>query len=270
VLRLWSDCLQVGLGPERLSLVRVKGLSARPLEKMLLPCASRDELDPWCGPLSVLRDMLKAKASRNSRVTVILSNRWVHYLLVPWSGDLASEEEWRSWIRHHFQKVFGAAVEGWAFRWQAQGAGRPLIASAVEQALLDGIESAVKQIGGRLRSVQPHLMAAFNRSRKQISQSNLWWVLAEPGHVSISLLDHGAWQVLRTRPTDPVWAAKLPLWLEREHALRALPDSAREVVVEAPGEQSLPSAQDWSFRRLPSSGVSTADDAHYAMAWVGG
>jgi hypothetical protein len=262
VLLSWRNSLRVGLCPDRLILARVKrGVGKRAADKRIMPFKATAEPQFWSGLLAALRQVLKAYPS--AQLTVIVSNHFVRYLLVPWSAELKSEEEWRAFVQHYYRRVFGPAADNWACRWQSQGEGRPVISAAVEQPLLDALEAVVQENGGRLVSVQPHLMWAFNRQRHALSLPSLWWVLAEPGQVSLSLLHQGVWHSLRTWPADQTWAEQLPLWLERERVLA--PDGGSEVLVQAidRSDAALPRGHGLSFRWIDSD--TGPGDAAYAM-----
>jgi len=48
--------------------------------------------------------------------TVILSNHFLRYALVPWRAELADAKEDLSFARHCFTKVYGKAAQQWKLR----------------------------------------------------------------------------------------------------------------------------------------------------------
>jgi len=267
VLLSWSEQVRVGLCPERLILLRLRhGLRPQVAEKKMLACAPADESEPWAPTVAALSEILKMSQWRDRPVTAILSSHFVRYLLVPWSEKLVSEAEWRAWVEHHFQRIFGTPRSGWALRWQKQGEKRPLIACALDQELLDSLEQAVRDAGGQLKAVQPYLMRGFHRCGAEMNLADQWWVLVEPGHITVSLLHRGHWTRLLSRAANGRWQDELPLWLERERALVANPEVGREVLVHSiDGPQvAMPRGEGWTFRWV-NSPAATREDSGYSM-----
>ena len=121
--------------------------------------------------------------ARQKRMTVILSNHYVRYLIVPWHDALEGEAEEQAYLRHHFAKVHGERAKGWTYRW-SEG-----LASAVDTDLLSELKSAK----ARIVSIQPELMAAFNRARGEIPREGAWLVLADDGRACVALYARGKW-----------------------------------------------------------------------------
>lgn len=160
-------------------------------EKRLLrlePEASELEgAEPWRGAL----ERLKSEISRSHQridVSVILSNHFVRYAVVPQADGAASAEEELALARFHFAKIHGERAKGWEVRLSGE------LACAIDIALLAGLkEIFLKQKGARLVSVQPHLMAAYNRARRRIPRGGAWLLLAEPERVCLARLAARGW-----------------------------------------------------------------------------
>jgi hypothetical protein len=95
------------LFPERL-LVRLAPAELTVGEKRY-PCDPAYGTEPWHGALEALKGVTWPRA----RVTVVLSNHFVRYALVPWSAALATPAEEQAYLRHHFAKIPGAASRAW-------------------------------------------------------------------------------------------------------------------------------------------------------------
>jgi len=94
--------------------------------------------EPWHGAL----EALKGIAWPRSRVTVVLSNHFVRYALVPWSDAIANAAEEQAYLRHHFAKIHGERAKGWQLRASEAPKGAPRLASAVDSALVDAIRAS--------------------------------------------------------------------------------------------------------------------------------
>lgn len=156
---------------------------------------------------------------RGARVTVVLSSHHARYALLPWSANLAREEEWLAFARFRLRDTYGAAAEGWEVRVSPGEPRASRVACAVERQLLEELRAVAGKAGVRLMSVQPSLMHAFNVRRSEFDREDGWLVSAEPGRLTLALIASRAWQLVRVRNADTDWRDRLPMLLRREEAL---------------------------------------------------
>lgn len=159
-------------------------------------------------PTETVEDL--AARDLRGRVSVVLSNHFVRYALVPWSAELSGDAEEEAYVRHHFVRVYGDRAKAWSFRASPAPGAAPRLASAIDANLLAALRSAFAKKRAKLVSVQPALMAVFNRARSAIPASGAWLVMAEPDRACIALHSGGRWQAVSNGRGE--W---LPL-LERE------------------------------------------------------
>jgi hypothetical protein len=164
---------------------------------------------------------------RGARVTAIVSSHHARYALLPWSANLASENEWQAYARHRLSEVFGPQAEAWNIRVSPSPRGAARLACGIERPLLDGLHRKVAESGARLVSVRPGLMDAFNAQRRQFRRASGWLVAAEEGRIAVALIVQGLWQLVRVRNVGPAWREELPSLLRREEQL-----AKREAAVE--------------------------------------
>ena len=127
------------------------------------------------------------------RVTVILGGRLVKYLVLPWNEGLKTDAEEHAYLRHHFVRVHGTRASTWTFRW-SRG-----LASAVEVGVLEDIaERVAKAPSSRVVSIQPDLMAAFNRQRASIPFAGAWLYLSDGTHSCVGLYARDNWLAVQT------------------------------------------------------------------------
>jgi hypothetical protein len=160
-----------------------------------------------------------------AKLEVVLSNHLLRYAVLPWSQALSSDDEWMAYARHVFGVTFGAEASAWRIRICSGGRGKARVACAADAALLDSI-AAVE----RVVSIQPHLMAAFNARRGEFGVDPCWFVLHEPGRVTLALLADDEWRLLRNRQAAADWRERLDDLLVRESALGGVPECRRVVV----------------------------------------
>ena len=84
----WHDRLRIGLTPDRL-LAAAYGRGMRPrlvkTETVALPSPGAD---PWSSAVVALPGMIATLGLRRPQVTVVLSNAFVRYAVLPWSAAL--------------------------------------------------------------------------------------------------------------------------------------------------------------------------------------
>ena len=172
---LWPDQLGVALYPERLLMARSSGGLRRSIKhKQIVAVAGGEAGAPiWQPAVDALASQVALGAMAGARVTLVLSNRFVHYASIPYSDALGSAEEQLAFVRHCFSRVHGSQADGWAIRLSQAGPGKARLACGVEQTLVDALAKVMAPLGSRYRSLQPHLMASFNRWRTRL--------IAQPG-----------------------------------------------------------------------------------------
>src|SRR5262249_21577236 len=159
-----------------------------------VPCTGNGA--DWRPCLEALEHGLAQAGWKDADATVILSNHFVRYALVPWSEHLASDAEKRAWVQHHFAELYGEAAAGSEYRASEDRPAGSCVATAIAADLLAGIRSAFGQTSLALRSVQPYLMAVFNRWRPRIKDSAAWLLVPEAGRVCLAALADGRWRKL--------------------------------------------------------------------------
>jgi hypothetical protein len=284
---LFRDELRIVLTPEQVLLARIgrsigwRGLGRRVLEKQVLSCAAHAAGEgqgsapaQWGAALQAVEAALAGKAGRKACATVILSNHFMRYVLLPWSDVPATEEEEMAYARHTFRQAYGEAAEGWELRLSPGRIGRPQLASAVDKRLLEALRSLFGRAGIVLVSIQPHLMAAYNACHSSLEGRSAWLALVEPGSLCLALLRQGGWESVRSMRMDGDGRVALPLMLEREANLAESAAAVNEVMLWAPwlaGAQ-LPASRRWKFRKLQPrlpAGIAPVSDPRFAIALSG-
>jgi hypothetical protein len=233
---LSPDHLGVALYPDRLLLARTSGLLRRRLKhKQIIAVAPADEGAPlWQPAVDALASQVAAGAMAGAAVTLVLSNRFVNYALVPYSDALGSAEEELAFVRHCFSRVHGSEADRWAFRLSQGSPGKSRLACGVEQTLIDALAKVMTPLGSHYRSLQPHLMASFNRWRTRLAKRPGWFVVAEPGLLSLAMLCDGQWHSVRTLKVGPDWPQELPGVLSREEFMVGSHTPCDDVMLFAP------------------------------------
>ncbi len=251
---LWPEQLGIALYPGRLVLARTSGgLRRRLLHKEIATFApAQSNMPPWQPAVDALAAKASAGALARADLTLVLSNSFVHFAVVPWSDTLSSNEEGLAFARHCFARVYGGEADDWELRLSSANARKPRLACAVERKLLDALSEHLAPLASRYRSLQPHLMASFNRCCARLGESAAWLVVAEPGLLSLALLEDGSWQSVRSIKVGPDWARELPQVLEREAYLVDSQSDCDRVLVYAPDspQTTIPRLGKWRIESL--------------------
>ena len=273
MLRLSSDRILIALAPDSLALLRVSG-GGRPRvsEKRTIACDPAAGSQPWQGAVAGLQRLTEGTRDANAEVTVVLSNHFARFTLVPWSEGLGNAEEETAFVRYCFAKIHGERSKEWDLRLSPAPTGSTRIASAIDSSLVQAVRAAFPASArAKLVSVQPYLMSAYNRWRKDIKGERAWFLLVEPQRACLARLEGGRWSAVRNtrgnfdEPSQ--WAGLLDL--ERH---RVGGDEASEgVYVHAPrnGIAAPVEGEGWSFRSLELTrpeGLAPAESQPFAMA----
>jgi hypothetical protein len=218
---LWRDRVEVGLYPDRLVLVRKKG------EQTIALGARESGAAGWRAALDAL-STVAAEVLCKMHVTVVLSSSFVRYTLLPRSEALTRADERLAFARHCLARVHGSAAEGWAVRLSGE------VACGVERPLVEELKTLIAAHASRFRSLQPRLMAGFNRCRSKLGERPGWFVDVEPGLASLALVQRGQWHSLRTVKIGPSWQDELPGLLSREACFVDSPADCIQVVHAGP------------------------------------
>jgi hypothetical protein len=229
---LWRDHLRIGMGPKWLAVAGYRrGLRPVLAHKEIIAVDHADNSAPlWQAAVDALPAALAVTGRRGVDVTVVLSNHFVRYALLPWNTELKTETEWLALAYHRFSSIHGAAAEDWVIRIAKTAREGPRIASAIDRALLTALEERISRPAS-LVSVQPYLMTAFNRMQSMTGNTSCWLVVEEPGRLTLALIQHGVWKAIRSRRKDELCRMTLHEFIERESALLALDEPCTQVVV---------------------------------------
>ena len=190
--------------------------------------------DDWHAAVEALPGILKMYQNREA--SVVLADQFARYALLPWSEAVKTREQWLALARHRFSALHGAAAAVWEVRITETASRGPRLACAVDSELLERLVAACSGAGVNLVSVQPFLVAAFNRIRSQVGNGSCWIVVEEPGRLTLALIQRGVWIAIRSRRCDERWRRVLPETLERESAFLGLEKPCTRVIVCAQGE----------------------------------
>jgi hypothetical protein len=221
LLRL-RDEQRVVLHPDRVVVAQMKrewtrhGLKRHVHSIQEVPCLPASGELPWSRALSVLEFALPALSGRKSHATVVLSNHFIRYALIPWSDTLFDAKEIKAYTQHSFREMYGRDTNIWELSISSGKSGVLQMASAVDTRLLDSLRELFGRARVNLKSIQPHLMLAYNACKASLRGRSVWLALIEHGNLCLALLQKGRWTWVRSMRIGMQWQEELPMLLERE------------------------------------------------------
>jgi hypothetical protein len=273
VLRLSSDRILIALAPDSLALLRVSGgIRPRVSEKRTVACDPAPGSQPWLGAVSGLQRLTEGTKDANAEVTVVLSNHFARFTLIPWSEGLGNAEEETAFVRYCFAKVHGERSKEWDLRLSPAPNGSARLASAIDSSLMQALRAAFPASArAKLVSVQPYLMAAYNRWRKDIKGERAWFLLVEPQRACLARLEGGRWSAVRNTRGNFDEPGQWAGLLDRERHRVGGDEASEGVYVHAPrnGNAIPVEGESWTFRSLelvPAEGLAPAESQPFAMA----
>jgi len=268
---LWSEQIRVGFCADRIVWVRVSGgLRRRILEKLQLDVESPAGSPTWSGALEALQTKLTASVPKRTRVSVVLSNRLVRYMVVPWHSALMARSERLAQARHCFREAYGDMANDWEIAMAAGSYGQPALASAIDRSLLTGLREICQ--GWSLQSVQPYLTSAYRQFRRDIRRpkaSATYFGVVEPDELALIRLDSGGLAAVSSSRTGSDWQQTLRGMLLQGAMEESVVPKVR---VLAPGRTPLNPVMGAQLTRLElpaMSGYSPLSDERMNMAIVG-
>ncbi len=232
---LWRDEVDIYLSPRKLELMRMgRGLKPRLLAEDQVVVEAAD-YGTWAPVMAALGACLAEPVWRTANARVVLSDHWARYAIVPWSEEVRTYAERLTRARYALEDVYGDLVAGWTVSLSDSAPGTAPIASAVPTALLAELRDLIEHRGLRVVSLQPQLIAAFNRWRGSLPASGAWFVSIEEGSLAAARLAHGSWDRVHVVRIGRDWQVELKRLQTFGRLASARPDEGR-VYVDAPAE----------------------------------
>lgn len=230
-MSLWSrDRLHAALTPARVDVLRLSAFRRRDAVHIeRTPVAGGAAQPAWRGAVEAFAQALAGIAPRGGRCSIVLSNHYCRYVLVPGDAGLANARERETYARLQFEHVYGAAVaSGWDVRVGEGPAGAARLACAVDRALVDELERACGAATVAVASVTPMLCAAFDRHRARFTSHRFWFAAAEEGRLCLAAVENRQWRSIASQRTTGDPGEELGAMLER--ALWSVPGATKEAV----------------------------------------
>jgi hypothetical protein len=223
---LFPEKIRIGLGASYAVLAQTKGgvISSWRMQTWQPTSATA-----WQQPLSAVTSWLAELSPKSARVGVVLSAELAPLQLLPWRDDVTGAEQQSLLASAHFRQIHGEVAEHWKVLSQPSGYGKPWMASATDEHLLQALTEQVHAARARLDSVKPLTMSLFNFLHTHLNVPACWLLVPEPQRLTALHLREGQWCLLQTLPMAALQREPLAELLLRETRIAGLPDMAAKI-----------------------------------------
>lgn len=275
MLRWWGSETRIVMCADRLVRLGIERRGqARVLEKTLVPIEPAGTGPVWLAALEALKDCFKATTFPRSPVVLVLSNRFVRYVAIPWNDSIVARDERLAFARHCFKERYGDVASNWTVQLGKGGYGESNVACAIDAGLINGVQEAATKANVRLESVQPYLMSVYNQFRYGLGENDgACLATVESDTLCLAWFRKQQWQGIKTRRISQDWARELDAMLIEEAAEGGLEQPPSVVHVFAPERDRVavqPSGVRLSRLEVAARpGFSPITDTRFAMGLCG-
>lgn len=156
---------------------------------------------------------------RHGAIEIVLSHALCKLALVPGGIDVRGRIEEDALYRSCIEQANGELPAGWRVAVAEAPAHLPRLACALDGALIDALDSAAVLSGGRIMSLRPLLVDAYNSNRAEMARGRFWFVTVERERCCLAHIHDGGWQGLRMRRLFDDPETELACLLRQERVL---------------------------------------------------
>lgn len=215
--RSWGERVAVFVGADAVQVARYPGrFSGATPARSSAPIAAAPR---GAASAQNVADALRAalgSAPTRADASIVVSNHYVRFALVPDAARLRNDTERELAARHTLQFVYGDTSAQWRIAVDRAGGKGPAIAAGIDSALVDAIVSTLKAAGLRPATLKPLFASALNASRRALGNGPAWFGVVEPGRLALAYVENGAWQSLRVHRLRRGLTEELPVLLEQD------------------------------------------------------
>lgn len=273
---LWRNELRVVLCPDQVILLGLgRGMRRKVILQTILPCAALPGAPVWQPALTVFEHWLQSNTIGRSDVTVLLSNHFVRYALMPFSEDVTSRAEVQALGQALLEGIYGELARQWRVQIGEGGYGEPRLVAAVDTLLLDRVVAMLRPGMLKLQAVAPHLVAAYNCFHDRIKESDGLFAVVETGQMMVIAFNSGQLSGVRRVPLNGALGEQIPGLLQREALTSGLDWATVPVYLHVVGNPDFKLPDDdrmriHCLRHAAQAGTTLSADVRFDMAHAGG
>lgn len=175
--------------------------------------------------LRKLAQSLTSPVWQDAIPTIVLSNAFAHYAVLPWNAQISNKTEHSAYLQHTYMSQFGDASKSWHLSVHEAGFGKASIASGVHKSLLEQLESVFNAAEMPMKAVNPLLMQSTNLALAYLKASkrpqSFWLACVESQRLVLALLVDGDWKSVRNMAAESDLNTQIKTQIQRESVLDA-------------------------------------------------
>lgn len=212
---MWlPEPLYATFAADELRLCTISPLTRRPRDHQAIPVTAADEGEPWRPWVEALAAWLEIDDAKARHIHLVVSDRFVRYILLPWRAGIDSAREWQAYAGARFREIYGDAALGWTLRAPLFAPGEQAIAMAIDGNLSQAL-NALSTGGRRLVSLQPRFVAGYNHWRQHLHGKACGFAQVEKERLCLAFFAQGKWLALRNEGGNGAWPEQLAMQLHR-------------------------------------------------------
>ncbi len=164
------------------------------LESWSVPLAESAAMPvDWSDALARAAADLSTRGVRpGTRATLVLPGSIVRFQIVPWNESFITHSARSAYVRECFVEAYGPISRDWVLVASDARFGSNALAAGLAPTLLVAFDNWARELGIRITSLQPALMAGFNRALGRLKRATFWFVFNEDDRYTLLLIDQGA------------------------------------------------------------------------------
>lgn len=175
---------------------------------------------PAASLLPVLEAALTEPGWHAARVEVVLSQHFVRHVLTPPPGKALSPVEETALVTASLHELYGDLAHDWRVRAHSQPPHLGVLGAAVDGGFAGELDALLQRHDFRQIHILPLAATAARRLPARLAG---WWLLAEPGWVTLLGGTPAGWLHVSAMPADADWQTRLADWIAYENDCCAAP-----------------------------------------------
>lgn len=194
MLPLWPEPERLMLGDESLTLHHRGKLHSQPL-----PFERPEQID-FDALAAALPTPMQKLAGR--KLTIILANSWVRYLIVPWQEHVYAHKDWLALAQNRMRERYGPKSAAWDVQISMQGYRHPVVAVAIDKQLSEGLDRLAGQQRWQVQGIEPAFAVLVNQYPRHW-RGESWCLMAEHNRLLLAESKAGVWQRFSSMVSSP-------------------------------------------------------------------
>ncbi|MGD0504150.1 MAG: hypothetical protein ABSD02_15525 [Steroidobacteraceae bacterium] len=179
----------------------------------------------WRTSIAVLEEWLDDNEGTRAKSDIVISDQFMRYMVLPWSPELANDDEWRALARAKIDLMWGNG-DDFDIRLDQRRYKRSRLVCAMELDFRTRLKTLMSDHDHAIRTIQPHFTFAFNDVAAGISAHDALMVVSERDCATVAAITGCCWGHIRTILLPGLDSNAVDTLVNRERLLLGLSSEA--------------------------------------------